>query len=102
MELFVHATLKIRIGAYDRFAAAMAKQVPVLESHGWKLLGAYVTAVGPICTVVDLWQIPDANAYFEATAKWRADPDFMSFREVGSEVIVAEMVTMVTKTSYSP
>ena len=101
-ELYVHATLQVRIGGYERFCEAMAKQLPILEGHGWKLVGAWTTAVGRVCTVIDLWKIPDANAFFEVTAKWRAGPEFKEFRAVTSEVLIEEHITMVTKVPYSP
>jgi hypothetical protein len=101
-KVYVHATLKIRIGGYEKFCEAMAKQVPILESHGWKLLGAWTTALGRVCTVIDLWELPDANCFFDATAKWRATPEFAAFRAVTSEVMEEEHVTMVSKVPYSP
>jgi len=79
-RLYVHAVLKIRIGGYERFCEAMARQLPILEGYGWKLVGAWTTAVGRVCTVIDLWEIPDANAFFDVTAKWRAGPEFQAFR----------------------
>jgi len=101
-KIYVHATLKIRIGGYERFCEAMAKQVPILESYGWKLVGAWNTAVGRVYAVIDLWELPDANSFFEATAKWRTHPDFAAFRAVAKEVIEEENVTMVNKVPYSP
>jgi hypothetical protein len=101
-KLYLHATLKIRIGSYDRFCEAMAKQVPVLESHGWKLVGAWVTIVGRVHTVIDVWEIPDANTFFDATALWRETEAFREFRAVTSEVLEDEVLTMVAKVPYSP
>mgnify|MGYP001566392635 CR=1 FL=1 len=54
-NLFIHATLKIRIGGYDKFAKAMAKQVPIAESYGWKLRAAFVTMVGRVYTAPHIW-----------------------------------------------
>jgi hypothetical protein len=101
-EVYVHATLKIRIGRYEEFCEAMAKQVPVLESHGWKMVAAFNTAVGRVYNVVHIWRLPDANTFFEATQKWREGENFHLFRAVSKEVIEEEMVTMVKKTPYSP
>lgn len=101
-KLYVHATLQIKIGGYERFCEAMARQRPILEGLGWKLVGAWTTAVGRVCTVIDLWEIPDANSFFEVTAKWRSGPEFKDFRAVTSEVLIEEHVTMVTKVPYSP
>ena len=101
-KLYLHATLKIRIGGYERFCEAMAKQVPILESYGWKLVGAWVTVVGRVYNVIDVWEIPDANSFFDATDKWRQGPLFKEFRTVTAEVLEEEILTMVRKAPYSP
>ena len=100
--VYLHATLKIRIGGYERFCESIAQQVPILESFGWKLIGAWTTVVGQVSTVVDIWEIPDANSFFDATGKWRNTPAFQAFRAVTSEVLEEEILTMVVKTPYSP
>jgi hypothetical protein len=101
-KVYLHATLKLRIGGYDKFCEAMAKQIPVLEGFGWKLLWAGVQVVGRVSTVVDVWEIPDANSFFEATGKWRQTPAFQAFRAVTSEVVEEEILTMAAKVPYSP
>jgi hypothetical protein len=101
-KLYVHATLKVRIGGYERFCEALAKMVPILEACGWKLQGAWVTVVGRVYSVIDVWEIPDANTYFDATAKMRAHPGFAAIHETLSEVVEEEQVTMVRKVPYSP
>lgn len=101
-KVYLHATLKLRIGGYERFCDSIAKQVPILESYGWKLVGAWVTVVGRVYTVIDIWEISDANAFFETTAKWRETPEFHEFRAVTSQVVEEEVLTMVRKCPYSP
>jgi hypothetical protein len=101
-KVYVHATLKVRIGGYERFCDALAKMVPILETGGWKLVGAWVTRVGRVFTVIDLWELPDANTFFKATTTMRAHPGFPAIHEVLSDVVEEEIVTMVNKTSYSP
>lgn len=101
-EVYVHATIKVRLGGYDRFCEVMAKQVPLLEQSGWELVGAWSTQVGTVCTVIDLWKLPDANAFFTGKAKWVSDPAFSEFRAMSADVMIDEVVTMVTKVPYSP
>jgi NIPSNAP len=101
-KVYLHATLKIKIGSYDRFCKSMAEQIPVLESLGWKLVGAWTMVVGRVSTIVDVWEIPDANSFFEATGKWRQTAAFTAFRAVTSEVVEEEILTMCKKVSYSP
>jgi hypothetical protein len=80
----------------------MATQVTALEDLGWKLIGAWVTLIGRVYTVVDIWELPEANAYFDTTAKWRETAAFAEFRAVTQQVLDEEIVTMVVKTPYSP
>ncbi len=51
--------------------------------------------------MIDLWELPDANTYFEANRKWRATEEFKAFRAVTSEVMLEELVTMNIKAPYS-
>ena len=101
-KLYIHATLKLRLGGYERFCESMAKQIPILESYGWKLVGAWVTPVGRVNTVIDVWEIPDANSFFDATDRWRATPEFQEFRAVTAEVVEEEILSMARKVPYSP
>ena len=101
-RIYVHVTLKIRIGGYERFSEAMAKQVPVLEGFGWKLAGAWVTTIGRVYSVIHIWELPNADSFFETTAKWRETSAFQEFRAVTSEVLEEEVLSIVRKTPYSP
>jgi hypothetical protein len=101
-KVYVHAELKIRIGGYDRFCEAMSRQVPILEGQGWKLLHAFVTVLGRVYKVIHVWELPEANAFFDVTGAWRGSDEARPFRDVGAEVIEEEMITMVLKTPYSP
>ncbi|MBI1180830.1 MAG: hypothetical protein GC201_09750 [Alphaproteobacteria bacterium] len=100
--LYLHVTLKVRMDGYHRFCEAMAKQVPIIESHGWKLVGAWVTTVGRLHTVIDIWEIADANAYNEVMKKVAARSDYKEFWDTLAETLEEEVVTMVTKVPYSP
>jgi hypothetical protein len=99
--LYLHVTLKVRMDGYQRFCDAMANQVPIIESYGWKLVGAWVTTVGRLHTVIDIWEIPDANAYDEVMRKVAARPDYQQFWDLLAETLEEEVVTMVRKVPYS-
>lgn len=101
-NLYLHATLKIRHGCFERFCEAKARQVPVLEGYGWKLIGGWVTVVGRVYTVINIWEVSDANLFFETAAKWRDTPAGEAFRAVTAEVVEEEVITMMKKTSYCP
>lgn len=101
-KVYLHATLKLKIGEYDRFCESMAKQIPVLEGLGWKLVGGWVTLIGQVQTIIDIWEIPDANAFFDVTEKWKETAAYKEFKAITAEVLEEEMLTMVKKVPYSP
>ena len=65
--LYVHATLKLRTGGYDKFCEILGQMKPMFEDFGWKLTGAWTTGVGRIYTVIHIWEIGDANNFFQVT-----------------------------------
>jgi hypothetical protein len=102
-KIYIHATLKLRIGGYDRFCEAMSKQVKINEEQfGWKLLGGYVTLVGRVYTVNHIWELPDANTFFDSTGEWRKGPDYPSFRDACADTVEEEILAFCKKTPYSP
>ena len=36
--------------------------MPLLNKHGWKLIGSFSAMVGRFNTVLDLWELPNPNA----------------------------------------
>jgi hypothetical protein len=52
-------------------------------------------------TVIDIWEIPDANAYDEVMRKVAARPDYQQFWDLLAETLEEEVVTMVRKVPYS-
>jgi hypothetical protein len=102
-KLILHATLKLKHGAgIERFVEAKAKQVPVLESYGWKMRGGYAAVIGRVYTVVNIWEVPGADAFLESAAKWRTTPEGQAFRAVTAEVVEEEVVSLMRALPYSP
>jgi hypothetical protein len=102
-KMILHATLTLKHSAgLDRFVEAKAKQVPVLESYGWKMVGGYAAITGRVYTVVNIWEVPSADAFLESAAKWRATPEGQAFRAVTAEVLEQEVVTLMRALPYSP
>ena len=56
MAYYLFASLKVKYGQQRKFNEIMSHLKPVLEKDGWKLIGAYQTAIGPLSMVVDLWE----------------------------------------------
>lgn len=101
-KVYVHAVLKLRIGGASEFYKAMQKQVVILEAHGWRLVGAWTTVVGAISTVIDIWELPDANSFFDVKKEWTKTKEYEEFKEVVSKHLIEEQISFVSQTPYSP
>jgi hypothetical protein len=58
-----------------------------------KLLGSYANVVGRLNTVVDLWELPDANALQAALL----DPELQKLAPLVSEIIEDETQVLLAK-----
>jgi hypothetical protein len=102
MPVYLLATLKAKYGQLDRFSEVMKALVPVMEAQGWKLIGAYQAIIGDLTQVVDLWELPDANAVGAGLAAAAAGAGFEEIAAVLAEVVEDEVLQVMAKTSYSP
>src|ERR1019366_7517400 len=93
----LHATIKVKHGKLQQFVESYAKQVPVLEGYGWKLVGGWTNVFGRVYTVVNMWEIPGADTFLETSAKWRDTPAGQAFRAVTAEVVEEEVAFLMRR-----
>ena len=97
---YLHVTMKIRPGQMARFNAVMAEVVPEMEARGWTLLGAWSNLIGRLDTVVDLWQVEDANAVRTTLMAAAGHPDFPRWYETLSDVVLEETLQLMLPLPY--
>jgi len=102
VSTFLQATLKVRPGCVPRFNAVLAEMRPALEAEGWRLVGAWITTVGRLSQVVDVWELPDANAVTDVLGAVRHDPRFAGWYEELNAVVDDEVLQLMVKLPYSP
>jgi hypothetical protein len=100
--LYVYANVKVKYGGLVVFNEAMATVKRVMEQHGWKMVGGWTTLIGDLHEVHDLWEVQDANAVPAAFAAAYQDPDFAEAAAQIAQVADREVISLVTKTPYSP
>jgi hypothetical protein len=100
--LYVYANVKIKYGQLAAFNDAMVTVKRVMEANGWTLVGAWTTLVGDLHEVHDIWAVEDANVVPAAFAAAYQDPDFVQAATDLSQIIDREVLSLVTKTPYSP
>jgi hypothetical protein len=100
--LYVYANVKIKYGRLPAFNEAMVTVKRVMEANGWKLVGGWTTLVGDLHEAHDIWEIEDANVVATAFAGAYQDLDFVQAATDLSDIIDREVISLVTKTPYSP
>ena len=104
MSLFLIARVKVKYGHMVEAANILAKMVPLIEPHGWKLLGSYHPVIGDFSEIIDIWEVADANAVPKALEEMAAGDIpgfgelFMAFREH----VESEMLQVCAKFPFSP
>ena len=99
---YVYANVKVKYGQLPAFFEAMVTIKRVMEEHGWTLVGAWSTVIGDLHEVHDLWEVEDANTVPAAFAAAYEDPEFVQAATQVAAVAEREVLSLVTKTPYSP
>ena len=91
--VYLQASIKLRPGKHAEFVSMLNKLAPVLAKRGMKLLGSYGNLVGRLNTVIDFWELPDANALQAALS----DPEIQNLAPQISDIIEDETQVLLTK-----
>jgi len=104
MALYLVARLKVKYGYMAEAAEQLAKFPPILEPYGWKLLASMHPVIGDFSEIVDIWEVPDANAVPSALAAMGSGQDrawqavFGEFRKY----VESEHLCVCAKFPFSP
>lgn len=90
--VYLHAQMKVKAGGLPEFQQLLGQVVPIVGRHGWRLVGSFVNVAGGVDVVVDLWELPDANALFEGLA----DPDLQALDHIDDVLIEWETRSLMS------
>ncbi len=103
MSMYVHATIKIKPGKIMEAYELLGKIVPEMEKAGWKLLAAYQGIIGQTSTIVDIWEVADANAVPALMASLATNPRMADVAPKLLELMAEEeFLQLMVKAPYSP
>jgi hypothetical protein len=92
--MYMHASIKLYPGKLQDFISMLSELTPFMsKKHGIKLIGSYAGVVARLNTVVDLWEVPSADAVVALLS----DPELQKFAPRISEIIEDEVLTLLTK-----
>jgi len=103
MPMYVHATIKIKPGKLFEAYELLGRIVPEMEKGGWKLIGAYQGVIGQTSTLVDIWEVADANAVPNLMGALAANPKMADIAPRPLELFAEEeFLQLMVKAPYSP
>lgn len=100
--VYLHVKIQLVRGKQRVFIVAMTEMRPVLEEHGWRLVGAFTPSIGRFGAVYHVWRVPSADGVGIGLAGVRNHPDAAKWHAAFAESVADEALELVTPTSYSP
>ncbi len=96
------ARVELKYGTLLKFNEILSHLKPVLESKGWRMVGAWQVTVGQLNTVYDLWEMEDATAINSVLRQALKEPEFAKWAAKLSECVQVERLEVLDKLPYSP
>ena len=100
MSVYLQATIEVRMPKMGCFFAAMEKIVAIMKEAGWTLRGAYLHQTGRINTVVNIWELPDANALAGGFRTLLGHSGFSDVDKLLEDTVVSETLVLLNAAPY--
>jgi uncharacterized protein with GYD domain len=99
--VYLIAEIDLQFGRIAEFNEIMGQIVPILEKEGWKLEAAYMTIVGRVGHVIDIFEVGDANEVTSVQAAVRSHGEFRDLMARFVDVVDEERTMLAVRTPYS-
>lgn len=87
-EVYAHELVTVRAGAArELLERAREGAAPPLGRHGWKLVGAFTTAMADDDESLLLWSIPTWEAWAAGEQAHSSEDDLVAFRAAAREIV---------------
>jgi hypothetical protein len=100
MSVYLIATIETRPGGMPALVGAIAEMIPILETKGWTLASAFTHRTGLLGTVIDIWEMPDANSMTLGMAAIAQSPGFPRIQQALQDSIARETLVLADKLEY--
>jgi len=103
MSIWMQSTLELRAGGDQaRFVETMKELVSIVEGEGWLLVTAFQQMTGRLHTAVDIWKLPDMEAFGRGLAALRGSTRFPEIAKVLADAIERETVVLGATAAWVP
>jgi hypothetical protein len=96
--MHVHASMTLAPGKDQEVSDLLARSLPLIARLGWKLTASFRLLNGPTRTILNLWDIPDANAFISLPGQLAQDPDLLEIMGGLEAAMVHNELTLMNQT----
>jgi hypothetical protein len=98
-----HRTYNLPHGTMEDYLARYEKNaLPLLKKHLGRLLGFFVSEIGPLNQVVHIWVYDSFADREQRRARLDADPDWIAFKDTNRGTFTTQEVKVMRMASFSP
>jgi hypothetical protein len=98
--MYLIAEIDLQFGRIGEFNEIMGRLVPILEREGWRLEAAYMSVIGRVGHVIDVFEVPDANTVTSVQQAVGANPQFTDLARRFTDGIDEERTMLAVRTPY--
>ena len=96
--MHVHATMTLASGKDQEVSALLARSLPLIATLGWKLAASFRLLNGPTRTILNLWDIPDANAFINLGGQIAQHPELLQILGGLEAAMIHNELTLTAQT----
>jgi hypothetical protein len=96
--MHVHASMTLAPGKAQTVSDLLARSLPLIGKLGWKLGGSFRLLNGPTRTILNLWDIPDANSFISLPGQIAQDPELLKIMVGLEEAMIHNELTLMNQT----
>ena len=100
--IYMQATIELKAAGVRRFSDTLKIIIPIVESAGWHLVAAFMQSTGRLYTAVDVWRMPDLNAYANGRDALRQHSRWPEISAALVDVVERETVVLGSMADWLP
>lgn len=95
--MHVHCTMMLAPGKEQEVTDLLVESLPIIARYRWSLAASYRLLSGPTRTLINLWEIPDGNAFMAFGGQIAADPELARIMIGLEEAMTHNELTLVSR-----
>jgi len=102
MTYYVRTVVTLKMGQQQAYSDMMARLVPFMARHGWKLILGLQPFLGDLTELAHVWEVERFEDVEGALLACRSDPEAHAILAPMPDLLHNESLQLMVKTTYSP